>query len=309
MRVAVLYGGVSPEREVSLRSGKAVAKALAEEGVDVFLIDAIGDFFLKLCSLQVDVVFIALHGGLGENGGIQGMLEAMGIPYTGPGIMTSAICMHKPTTKLLLKALSIPIPPFVSFRLIDAPKWGDLFRFLGDPPFIIKPASLGSTIGVRKINTEREYIVALKEIRKLDEEALIEPYINGRELAVTAYGNDTPEVLPIVEIIPRESELYDYSSKYTPGKTRYIVPASISHDLYKRAKEIGLRTYKAVYASGYARIDMIATQDEVYVLEVNTAPGLTSTSLVPMSAKAAGYTFGEFLLKLINLALEKGGGK
>ncbi len=307
MRVAVLYGGTSPEREISLKSGKAVAEALSKEGIEVFLIDAVGDFFMKLYSLRADVVFIALHGGLGENGGIQGMLEVMGIPYTGPGIRTSAICMHKPTAKLVFQASSVPTFPFVSFRLDEAPQWGDLSKELGDPPFIIKPASSGSTIGVRKITTESDYISALVHIRKLDREALVEPYVKGKELAVTVYGNREPHVLPIIEIVPLESEMYDFLSKYTPGKTKYIVPASIPKRLYRRAEEVGIMAYRSVYARGYSRIDMIATDDEVYVLEINTAPGLTSTSLVPMSARAGGYTFGKFLLKIIDLALEKGG--
>jgi D-alanine-D-alanine ligase len=316
-RVGVLMGGWSSEREVSLRTGRAVHRALLRRGYRAVAIDVGPELEHRLRAERVELAFVALHGPGGEDGTIQGLLETLGIPYTGSGVRASAIAMHKPTTKALLAAEGIPVPDGAVLRA------GELGRGTVPPlpeglrrPVVVKPASEGSTIGVSIVRAKDQWAAALRRAHRLDPEALVEAYIPGRELTVSVLGGKTgPVALPAVEIVA-PGGFYDYSAKYRKGRTRYLCPAPIAPGLAKRLADLALRAYGLVGCAGAARVDFRVTPaGRPYVLELNTTPGMTETSLLPMAAAAAGLDYDELTERILasalarQVAMRKAGGR
>jgi D-alanine-D-alanine ligase len=279
-KIGVLLGGLSKERDVSLRSGAAVAKALRARGYSVAEIDAVRDLPEKLKAAGIERAFIALHGRYGEDGAVQGLLEIMGIPYTGSGPLASAICMDKELTKKVLVSemgddLMTPV-----WKVI---RRGDAFAPNLPLPVVVKPNREGSTIGISIVRAEREFAPAVTQALALDETVLVEEFVTGPEVTVSVVNG---RALPIVEIVPK-SGFYDYASKYTKGATDYIVPARIPESIRDRLQAVSERIWKIMKLDGFARVDFVGD----YFLEVNTVPGLTETSLVPKAAAAAGMSF------------------
>lgn len=304
-KVAILYGGLSTEREVSLKSGAAVYDALQSKPFEVVLIDVDRDLVNKLKEVQPDVAFIALHGKYGEDGCVQGLLELLGIPYTGPGVMASSIAMNKITTKKILSYEGIPTPDFTVFKGLSS----DIPQFTADirkklvPPLVIKAANQGSSIGVCFAFKEEEVPAAIEECLKYDDEILVEQFVKGRELTVSVLGNSEPVALSILEITS-PTGVYDYHAKYTAGASRHFVP-DLPTDIEDMIKSLAVKSYQAIGCIGLSRVDfLLAENGMAYVLEVNTSPGMTATSLFPDAARASGIDFPDLTEKLINLALE-----
>lgn len=300
MRVGVIAGGISSEREVSLRSGQAVLNALRELGYDAVFIDADRDLCEKVKREKIEVAFLVLHGGWGENGGVQGLFEVIGIPYTGSGVLASALAMDKEATKKILLHHGIPVP---DFRVLLRNDLDDLSGFNPEPigfPCVIKPAHEGSSVGVSIVHDEKELESALNMAFEYGERVLIERFIEGREIHIGILGD---KALGGVEVKPKKG-FYNYEAKYTKGLTEYILPPQIDHDLYEKLKDIGLKAHKALGCSGGTRVDMIVDKDNnPYVLEINTIPGMTETSLLPKIASLAGYDFKGLVKEILNLAL------
>jgi len=339
LRVAVLMGGHSTEREVSLRSGAKVAEALDPTKYDVLPLDlaalelprqiwssspapapnpalhdpdqALAPATGKLAQLRhesaVDVAFLAVHGRGGEDGCLQGMLELIGLPYTGSGVLASALAMNKILTKKVLDHDHIRTPAYLHYRMDnghpDRVAMGhEIAEQLGLPA-VVKPASQGSTIGITVVEEEEALPKAIDHALHFDTEVLVEQFIVGTEVAVGVLGNQDLQVLPIVEVVP-QGGFYDYQAKYTPGATEEIVPARIPGKLAQEAREFAQAAYRSLGCRGLSRLDMIATPDGMYVLEVNTIPGLTETSLLPCAARAAGIEFPQLIERLLDHALE-----
>lgn len=314
MNILVLVGGESAEREVSLDSGKAIAAALQGAGHEVLSVDAGSDrqeleLFTGGKPEQVEptagvagnladyaCVFIALHGGSGEDGTLQALLDLAGIRYTGSGARASAIAMDKYRSKLIFTALGIPTPEMSFF--------GGLEEALDHPgnwplPVVVKPNSQGSTVGLSIVRDSDEMQSALELAAKYDHELLVEKYIAGREITVAVLGD---EALPVVEIIPK-SGFYDYRAKYVAGESQYVCPAKIPAAVSESAQRYALTAFRALGCAGYARIDFrLDDAGNLYCLELNTLPGMTGTSLVPKAAKAAGIEFPELLQRIIEMA-------
>lgn len=301
-KIAVLMGGRSSEREISLKTGKQISQALVEKGYEVKQIDAAGDLVSELQSFLPDVVFIALHGRYGEDGTIQGLLEILGFPYTGSGVLSSALCMDKVMAKKIMVYEGISTPPYqVLTEQFDRNTLESLKKELG-LPLVVKPVRQGSTIGVSIVREEDELEKALHEAFKYDQTVLIEKYIDGIELTASVLGTKEPRVLPLIEIVS-ETEFYDYTAKYTPGLSHHIIPARIPPEAAAKVEEMALKTYKAMGCSQFARVDfMLSKEYEPFVLETNTIPGMTETSLFPDAAKAAGISFAELISLLVDEA-------
>ncbi len=293
-------GGLSREREISLRSGKAVAAALKSRGYDVVEIDVGRDIAGRLQQEKVDLVFLALHGRYGEDGTMQGLLEILGIPYTGSGPLASGIAMDKVLTKRLVEQAGIRTPHWKTISRNEVPQVNVSPLPL---PVIVKPNSEGSTIGTLIVREEKEFRPALEEAAHYDRVILIEELIEGTEVTVGCVGG---KALPVLEVVPK-SGFYDFTSKYTKGMTEYIVPARIPKAMSDHLSRVSERIYALLNLAGFARADfMISTSGNDYFLEVNTIPGMTETSLVPKAAAAAGISFEELcetLLKEASLKL------
>jgi len=288
-KVGVLMGGVSPEREISLRSGKAVLRALTEAGYDAAAIDAGEDLFARLRDEGVGAAFIVLHGGAGEDGSVQGGLEVMGIPYTGSGVLASALAMDKIAAKKILIHHSIPTPAFSADVTAEGVKG---LKF----PLVVKPSRGGSTLGLSLVEDVEALPLAVSEAREVGGAVLAEERIRGREVSVSILGG---RVLPIVEIITDQG-LYDYKAKYTPGGASFNVPAALGDGLRERINTIALETYNKLGCSGAARVDILIDEDNnPFVLEVNTSPGLTERSLLPMAAAEAGLTYRGLIVEML----------
>lgn len=299
MRIVVAYGGTSPEREVSLSSGVAVAEALEQAGFEVIAEDvkSPSDFINKWPSMNADGVFVALHGGWGENGRLQACFEAFGIPYTGSGPEACMLAMDKAKAKLVFGSRKIPVPEGILKQ--KGSKSGNREAALFDEysRLVVKPNSAGSTVGVSIVSSMAELEAGLIEAWKIEDEAIVEAYIPGREITVTVWEkeNGEAEALPAIDIRPKES-FYDYEHKYTSGATEYLCPAPLSRELAARLAFLAVGAHCSLGCRAYSRSDFRVTpQDNVYILETNTAPGMTATSLVPKAAAAAGVSFGEFL--------------
>ena len=305
-KVAVLMGGVSREREISLKTGKAILKALTEKGYSVTPIDVGEDISERLAKEKIECAFLALHGRFGEDGTIQGLLELMGIPYTGSGVLASALAMHKIMAKKFFICEKIPTPRFEVFQRKAIEK--GLLQPISFPlPLVVKPAREGSTIGISIVRKEEERVPALKRAGEYDEEILVEEFMEGKEITVGIL-EDIP--LPIIEIVPK-SGFYDYHSKYTKGETQYILPARISREKYLYAQEISLKAYQTLGCSGVTRVDLMTDENEnPFVIDVNTMPGMTETSLLPKAASFAGIPFEDLVERiLLGASLKIGRGR
>ncbi|MCL4499079.1 MAG: D-alanine--D-alanine ligase [Chloroflexi bacterium] len=306
-KIAVLMGGKSAEREISLKTGDQVIRALVSQGHKVVGID-IGDRLLeRLQDEAPDVCFIALHGRFGEDGTIQGLLELLGFPYTGSGVLASAVGMDKIISKKIFKADGIPTPSFAYLTIdeYDNNKAWQTERALAlvGVPAVVKPAREGSTIGMSIIRGNEELGAALELAFQHDERALVERFVSGTEVTVGVLGN-TPAALPTLEIVT-ETDFYDYDTKYTAGLSRHIIPARVPEEQRVMAQDLAVKAHLALGCKGFSRVDFIIDEEGApYVLEVNTIPGMTEVSLFPDAAKAAGIPFGELVERLVEFALE-----
>lgn len=294
-RIAVLYGGISEEREISIRSGKAVSKVLTEINQNTIEIDFNRETIKKLLTEKIDFIFIALHGPYGEDGTVQGMLELLGIPYSGSGVISSALAMNKLYSKKIFKANNIPTPDWIVIN--HSTKTNDVINF--GLPVVVKPISQGSTIGVNIVRNEQDLTSALNVAFKHGDEVLVERYVPGKELSVGIIGE---MILPVIEIIP-EGEYYDYTAKYTPGKSKHIIPAKLPKNILSKAEKLAMSAFKSLGCKAVGRVDMRYDGKEIYILEVNTIPGMTETSLLPESASHVGLSFKDLVLEIIRYSL------
>ena len=311
-KVLVLAGGRSREREVSLRSGKAVAEALGSKGHEVTLWDLNEVSVGNIEAERPEVVFLALHGKYGEDGTVQGLLDILDLPYTGPGVLASAMAMNKVLTKKLLAYEGLPTADFLlyDFHGISVSEADienvvkEIITELGIP-VVVKPATEGSSIGTSIVKTEEALVGALRAALEYDREIVVEKFIDGVEVTAAVLGNDDPTVLPLIEIVA-ENEFYDYEAKYNPGMSHHIIPARISDRARQRAAELAREVYKVFRCRGFSRVDFIIDADDnPLVLEINTIPGMTAMSLFPDAARAAGMEFTELCERIVELALEK----
>jgi D-alanine-D-alanine ligase len=292
--IGVLYGGWSSEREISLASGTCVIQALKRRCFRVKAIDVQPDFIKKLKG--IDIAFIALHGRPGEDGTIQGILDFLGIPYTGSGVLGSAIGMDKIASKRIFGALDIPTPAYYYNPQINL---DDVIAKLNFP-IVVKPRAEGSSVGVAITETRKELERAVRKARKF-RDLFFERYIPGR-MVTCGIINDVP--LPILEIAPKKRKFYDYKSKYTEGMTEYIVPARIPEVQYKRTQKYALDAHRAIEAHGFSRVDFVLDNEHnPYVLEVNTIPGLLSESNLPLEARAIGLSYDDLVIEILKTAL------
>ena len=292
-KIGVLLGGLSAEREISLRTGNAVVKALTEAGYQVVAIDAGRDLASRLTAEGVEVAFVALHGRFGEDGTVQGLLEMLQIPYTGSGVLASSVAMDKITTKKLLLYHELPTPGFEVFRRGD-----DLETLLARCrhfPLVVKPAHEGSTLGLSVVRNAQELRAGIELSLSFDPSVLIEDFIQGAEVTVSVLGG---EALPIIQVVPKGG-LYDYHAKYTAGQTEYLLPAPIDPLLYRLIQQASVAACRALGCSGAARVDFMIRQQEYFCLEVNTIPGMTETSLLPKAAAQVGISFGELAQRIL----------
>ncbi|MBU1710738.1 MAG: D-alanine--D-alanine ligase [Proteobacteria bacterium] len=305
LRVALLAGGKSGEREVSLKGALEVEKALDPQKYTVKRYDPANDLGkLAEDAKNIDVAFILLHGVFGEDGTVQGYLDLLGIPYQGSGVLGSAIAMDKNLAKELYHNAGLLVADWVMALPQDIDSPAGLADEL-DLPLVIKPVRQGSSLGMSIAETEEELGRGIREAFKYDNAVMVEKFIAGREITGAVLGNDTLEALPIVEIIPDQKyRFFDYEAKYQPGATREVCPAEIGPELTRRAQDIAVTAHKALLLRGYSRTDMIISGTDIYVLETNTIPGMTSTSLLPQAAAAQGLSFSALLDRLIELALE-----
>lgn len=303
-RVALLAGGTSNEREVSLASGKGAGKALREAGFTVEEFDPAKREDLKtLMDGDYDVAFLCLHGKGGEDGKLQGFLETIGLPYTGPGVWSSATAMNKDKSKKFYELAEIPTAPSFCLRASDDYSVSYMAGQMGGA-CVVKPATDGSALGVYIVEGEDGIEQALTKVFGIDDLALVEKFIDGTEVTVAVLGNKEPRALPIIEIVP-QGEFYDFDSKYAPGGSQHIIPARLSGELTAKIQDYACAAHKALECAGMSRSDFIIDkQGNPWILETNTIPGMTETSLLPDAARAAGISFPELCASLVNFALE-----
>jgi D-alanine-D-alanine ligase len=303
MKVAVLKGGSSLERGVSLRSAARVEDAVRELGDEPIGIDVGTDLVSRLRSERPDVVFIALHGPGGEDGTVQELLEILGLPYTGPGVAACALCMDKVAAKHEIRAAGLTTPDWAAFNATAFRELGaadtleEIEQRLGFP-LVVKPASQGSSLGVEFASSREEVPQALLAAFSYDDRVLLERHVKGRELAVSVLGGAP---LPVVEAIPREEDFFNFEARYEIGRTEYVCPADLGEET-GAVQEIATRTYGTLGCTGFARVDLMLGADGPEVLEVNAIPGLTDTSLFPMAAEAAGIEFTQLVERIIESA-------
>lgn len=302
-KIMVVCGGFSSEREISLRSGKAVFDALQNKGyINAFLFDLTRENAGKIIEIKPDIVFIALHGKGGEDGCIQGLLELAGIPYTGPGVGSSAVCMNKIFTKQVLNDAGLPTAKFLVLRKDECKDFAKQSQILIEKiglPMVLKSPCQGSSIGVVIVKEENEMISAMQEVFKYGDHLLAEQFVDGTEITLPIMGNEELTVLPVIEITS-EREFYDYTSKYTPGLCHHIIPACIDSVTEKQVKEIGEKAYYVLNCCGLARIDFII--DKIHgpmIIEVNTSPGMTDMSLFPDAARYVGISYEELVERIL----------
>lgn len=295
-KVAVLLGGESTEREVSLDSGNAVYQALLSAGVDAHLYDTKEQSLFALKDLGFDRVFIVLHGGAGEDGRVQAVLESMGLPYTGCGVAASAIGMDKLRTKLICKALDLPVPDFAVLQ--DDTDFAAVEARLGLPMFV-KPSAEGSSVGVVKVSTAGQLPAVYQELKQYRGAVIAEAFIGGGEYTCAILGN---EALPTIKIVPA-TEFYDYEAKYARDDTQYLCPSDLSAEDEALMRELALQAFAAIDGRGWGRVDFLRGVDgQLYVLEANTVPGMTSHSLVPKAALQTGRSFSQLCVEILEHA-------
>ncbi len=297
-RVGILMGGVSAEREVSLRTGEGIYEALAERGYNVTKIFVDRELDRTLRNQPIDVAFLALHGTYGEDGCVQGLLELLGIPYTGSGVMASALAMDKLKAKQMFRLYNVPTPPYYSVRADQIDTLEEVHGSFGFPAFV-KPRCQGSSVGAGRAEGMSELRARCEEALRFDDHALVERFVAGREVHVGVLDG---RALGAIEIVPKGA-FYDYKSKYQSGGSEYHFPARLSPTRYKGVLNLAERAVQALDVTGATRVDMLVTEGEnEYVLEVNTLPGMTKTSLLPKIAKGAGYEFGDLCEAILSRA-------
>jgi D-alanine-D-alanine ligase len=294
-RVAVLYGGRSSEREVSLKTGKGCAEALASRGYDVLLVDADLEVAARLREARIDVAFVALHGRFGEDGCIQGLLESMGIPYTGSGVLASALCMDKVFSKLLFREHGLAVAEYRVFPRDRAAAIGVAELPFGLPA-VVKPACEGSSVGVHIVKEAGALAEACRDAASYKGDVIVERYVKGKEVQVAVLEG---EALGAIEVVPAR-EFYDYAAKYTAGTTQYFYPARLPAPHFERVCRAGETAHRAMGCAGVTRTDFIITAEGTpYILEVNTLPGMTATSLVPKIAAGNGISYADICERLL----------
>ena len=295
-KVAVLFGGKSAEREVSLKSGAAVLAALRRSGVDAHAFDPAVQNLQAIVDEGYDRAFIALHGRFGEDGTVQGALELLGIPYTGSGVLASALGMDKWRTKMVWQAAQLPVP---NYMLLDAhSNWTDVVQQLGLPLFV-KPANEGSSVGISKVKAAGELHKAYREAAKYDKLVIAESFVGGGEYTVAILGE---QALPVIKIEPA-SEFYDYEAKYLRDDTLYLCPSGLSAEKEAEMQGIATQAFALIGGQGWGRVDFLMGESgQPFLLEVNTSPGMTDHSLVPKAARQAGISFEQLVVKVLELA-------
>ena len=294
-KIGVLMGGLSPEREISLSSGNAVLQALKRKKLNAIGIDVDNNIASSLVKNKIEVAFIALHGVYGEDGAIQGLLEYAKIPYTGPGVLASALAYDKVKSKEVFKFNNISTADYQVLYRGRKNKTESTFSF----PVVVKPSNQGSSIGVTIVREQKEWKEALKLAFNYAEEILVEKFIEGKLLAI---GMNVKKPMAIIHIQPKIG-FYDYEAKYTVGKTEYICPAELSQKETQNCQAIAIKVFQVLRGNGMPRVDVILdTQGTPYVLEMNTIPGMTPTSLLPMAAKQSGISFDDLVIEILNLA-------
>jgi len=312
-RVAVLAGGQSLERQVSLRSGARVREALERLGHDVVAIDVGPDLVEQLHETRPDVAFVALHGRDGEDGTVQEILELVGVPYTASGPSACMRCMDKVLAKHALRDAGLPTPDFyafsqTAFESLGAAQALPAIEERLEFPVVVKPAAQGSALGVRFAPSAAEVPAAIVAAFSYDTKVLLERHVSGRELAISVLdGPDGPEALPIVEAIPRGGDHYDFEARYEIGRTDFVCPADLDVHTTERTQALALDAYRVLGCYGFARVDLILDEltGEATFLEANAIPGLTETSLLPQAAEAAGISFAAFVERVLDLALAR----
>jgi D-alanine-D-alanine ligase len=307
VKVAVLKGGRSLERLVSLRSGARVEDALERLGHEALPIDVGSDLVRRLAAERPDVAFVAMHGVGGEDGTVQELLEILGIPFTGPGVAACARCMDKVLAKYAFREAGLPTPDWfgfsqTAFRELGAADALDRLEACLGFPLVVKPSRGGSSLGVRFAAAAGEVPQALVSAFSYDDRVLLERFVEGRELAVSVLGS---EALPIVEAIPGEGDRYDFEARYEIGRTRFACPAELGEEETRAVSQAALGAYRALGCTGFARIDLILDAAGPWVLEANAIPGLTDTSLLPQAAESAGLSFEQLVETILDLALKK----
>ena len=303
--IALLSGGISSEREVSLNSGNQVFDALDKEKYTIRRYDPKTDLPRLVAEAgDIDFALIILHGPFGEDGTVQGMLDLLGIPYQGAGVLGSAVAMNKLTSKRLYEKAGIPTPAYM-VATADRPVTAELVAKTIGFPVVVKPAQCGSSIGLSIVRDADALAEALKTGFRHDHTLLVEDCIEGTELTGGVIGNAGLKALPLIEIVPGEGyAFFDYNAKYLPGATTEICPARVSEDVTARAQTLAVKAHEALFLRGYSRTDMMLRGEDLFVLETNTIPGMTRTSLFPQAAAVAGMSFSQMLDRLIELGLE-----
>jgi len=306
LRVALLAGGKSGERDVSLAGAREVAKALDPKKYAVKRYDPASDMArLAAEACDLDVVFILLHGRFGEDGTVQGFLDLLGLPYQGSGVLGSALAMDKDVAKTLYRVHGLPVS---KWRMAEPGDATAPERLLTDLtlPLVVKPVRQGSSLGMSIAHSPAELGTAIRKAFEYDQEVMVEEYVKGREITVGVIGNDQLTALPLVEIIPgQDHPFFDYQAKYQAGASKEICPADLPETISRQAQEYALTAHRALKLRGYTRTDMIVTESGLIVLETNTIPGMTPTSLLPQAAAAAGLPFPALLDRLLELAMQK----
>lgn len=303
-KVALLAGGKSGEREVSLASGEGAKEALEEAGFSVTVFDPAEKEDLKaLIDGDFDVAFLCLHGKYGEDGTVQGMLEVLGLPYIGSDVWSSALAMNKVKAKVFYERAGIRTPRSITLRSTRERELDSIIEEIGKQ-CVVKPATEGSALGVFIVSGKEELEDAIAKAFSLDKEVLVESYIKGEEFTVAVIGNDNPEALPIIKIVPT-SDFYDFESKYAPGGSQHLCPAPLSEEVTAEMQRMAVDAHQALGCKGVSRSDFIMDDEGLlWILETNTIPGMTGTSLLPDAGRAAGMSFPQLCTKLVQLALE-----
>jgi len=305
LTIALLSGGASSEREVSLDSGDQVYEALNKAKYDIRRYDPTTDLVRLVNDAPgIDAALIILHGAFGEDGTVQGLLDLLGIPYQGSGVLGSAVAMNKLAAKQLYEQAGLPIPAYVVSRRSEGIDPEAVLNRLG-LPLVVKPVVGGSSVGITIVRHAEMLRKAVEAGWEHDPAVLIETFIPGIEITGGVIGNEALEALPLIEIIPDKSrEFFDYTAKYTPGVSEEICPARIDPELTAEAQRLALQAHRTLFCRGYSRTDMMLRGRDIFILETNTIPGMTATSLLPRAARTAGYSFGRLLDRLIELSLE-----
>lgn len=306
LRLALITGGTSNEREVALAGAKAVEMTLDPERYLVKRYDAATDLTALAAEKdQIDFAFLVIHGKNGEDGRLQGFLDLLGIPYQGSGVLGSALACDKLVAKELFSRNGILTPPWMTFTRHTKNLTQSLLAGL-NLPMVIKPGNGGSSLGMSIVFKEEEVEEACRKCLDCSDSGLAEAYIQGRELTCAVLGDNPVEALPVIEIRPgKDFSFFDYTAKYTPGATEEICPAPIPENIRDQVQQMAVQAHEILRLANYSRSDFIFSEDKIYILETNTLPGMTKTSLLPLAAKTAGMSFGELIDRLVRLGMEK----